>query len=126
RDLGIITGKLPTGEKNCITDVNGVKVGHCTLDYPISEAGDYACTGVTAILPHGGNLFKEKVPAAAYVINGFGKTTGLVQVDELGEIESPIMLTNTFSVPAVTEGTLQYMLNENPEIGDTLGSINIV
>jgi D-aminopeptidase len=127
RDAGVIIGSLPTGRKNCITDVSGVKVGHVTLDYPLTEAGEeYACTGVTAILPHGGNLFKEKVTAASYVLNGFGKTTGLVQVNELGVIESPIMLTNTFGVPAVTQGTLQYMLENNPEIGDTTGTINIV
>lgn len=127
RDTGVVIGSLPTGQKNCITDVSGVKVGHVTLDFPLTEAGEeYACTGVTAILPHGGNLFKEKVTAASYVLNGFGKTTGLVQVNELGVIESPIMLTNTFGVPAVTQGTLQYMLENNPEIGDTTGTINIV
>jgi D-aminopeptidase len=127
RELGMKIGLLPTGEKNCITDVDGVMVGHVTLDYPLDEAGtDYACTGVTAILPHPGNLFKEKVTAASYVINGFGKTTGLVQVNELGVLESPIMLTNTFAVPAVTQGTLEYMLEQNPEIGDTTGTINVV
>ncbi|WP_312473313.1 P1 family peptidase [Neobacillus sp.] len=127
REKGITVGKLPTGVKNCITDVEGVKVGHVTLDLPLDEFGnDYACTGVTAILPHGGNLFNEKVTAASYVINGFGKTTGLVQLNELGVLESPIMLTNTFAVPAVTQGTLEYMLGENPEIGDTTGTINIV
>ncbi len=87
---------------------------------------EYACTGVTAILPHEGNLFKEKVTAASYVINGFGKTTGLVQLNELGVLESPIMLTNTFAVPAVTQGTLEYILENNPEIGETTGTINIV
>jgi D-aminopeptidase len=127
RERGIVIGRLPVGEKNCITDVEGVKVGHVTLDYPLEEnETDYACTGVTAILPHDGNLFKEKVTAASYVLNGFGKTTGLVQVNELGIIESPIMLTNTFGVPAVTQGTLQYMFENNPEIGDTTGTINIV
>jgi len=127
REKGIIVGKLPTGRKNCITDVSDVMVGHVSLDYPLNESGDeYACTGVTAILPHKGNLFKEKVTAASYVINGFGKTTGLVQLNELGVIESPIMLTNTFAVPAVTQGVLEYMLRENPEIGDTTGTINIV
>ncbi|WML57611.1 P1 family peptidase [Neobacillus sp. PS2-9] len=127
REAGMTVGKLPTGVKNCITDVEGVLVGHVTLDYPLEESGaEYACTGVTAILPHNGNLFKEKVTAASYVINGFGKTTGLVQVNELGVLESPIMLTNTFSVPAVTQGVLEYMLSENPEIGDTTGTINIV
>jgi D-aminopeptidase len=127
RENGIIVGKLPAGRKNCITDVAHVCVGHVTLDYPLNETGEeYACTGVTAILPHKGNLFKEKVTAASYVINGFGKTTGLVQLNELGVIESPVMLTNTFAVPAVTQGVLEYMLGENPEIGDTTGTINIV
>lgn len=127
REAGIPVGKLPTGVKNCITDVTGVLVGHVTLDFPLDESGkEYACTGVTAILPHNGNLFREKVTAASYVLNGFGKTTGLVQVNELGLLESPIMLTNTFAVPAVTQGVLEYMLQENPEIGDTTGTINIV
>ncbi|MBY0121411.1 P1 family peptidase [Bacillus sp. S/N-304-OC-R1] len=125
RERGYKIGSLKPGKKNCITDVEGVKVGHVTLDYPL-EGEDYACTGVTAILPHGGNLFTDKVVAASYVINGFGKSTGLVQVNELGIIESPIMLTNTFGVPAVTQGTLEYMLEMNPEIGDTTGTINIV
>ncbi|MCR8998410.1 P1 family peptidase, partial [Brevibacillus laterosporus] len=95
RELGILIGTLPTGKKNCITDVRGVRVGHVTIDRPLDDGKqDYACTGVTAILPHGGNLFLEKVIAASYVINGFGKTTGLVQVNKLGVLESPIMLTN--------------------------------
>jgi len=118
-------GRLPVGIKNCITDVEGVKVGHVTLDNPL-QGDEYAATGVTAILPHGDNLFMHKVVGASYVLNGFGKTTGLVQVDELGLIESPIMLTNTLGVPAVSQGTLQYMLDENPEIGDTIGTINLV
>ena len=118
-------GKLPNGAKNCITDVADVRVGHVTLDEALAN-GDYACTGVTAILPHGGNVFQQKVVGASYVLNGFGKTTGLVQVNELGQIESPIMLTNTFSVPAVTQGTLHYMLAQNEDIGDTTGTINLV
>lgn len=132
RQLGLSIGRLPIGEKNCITDVPGVKVGHVTLDHSLPSADEqgyseeHVCTGVTAILPHSGNLFKDKVVATSYVVNGFGKTTGLVQVDELGLIESPIMLTNTFGVPAVTQGTLQYMLDHNPEIGETTGTINIV
>lgn len=125
RELGIEIGQLPTGKKNCITDVEGVLVGHVTLIEDL-EDGETVRTGVTAILPHGRNLFREKVIAASYIINGFGKTTGLVQLDELGQIESPIMLTNTFGVPATTQGTLQYMLEQNPEIGDTTGTINIV
>src|SRR5690606_19115075 len=88
RDLGIQVGILPTGEWNAITDVEGVLVGQET----ISE-GDAIRTGVTAILPHGGNLFQEKVPAAVYTANGFGKLAGSTQVDELGNIEAPIVLT---------------------------------
>ena len=126
RELGILIGQNQTGEKNCITDVRGVQVGHVTLDFPLNEDGEVACTGVTAILPHDGNLFKQKVTAASYVINGFGKTTGLVQVNELGVIESPIMLTNTFGVPAVTQGTLEYLLEQNEEIGISTGTVNIV
>ena len=127
REKGIIVGRMSPGINNCITDVPGVMVGHVTLDYPLDDKGEeFACTGVTAILPHGGNLFKEKVTAASYVLNGFGKTTGLVQVNELGTIESPIMLTNTFGVPAVTQGTLEYMLAQSEEIGETTGTINIV
>lgn len=126
RDMGLRIGQLPTGAKNCVTDVEGVSVGHVTLDYPLNDLGDVACTGVTAILPHCGNLFREKVTAASYVINGFGKTTGLLQVDELGVLESPIMLTNTFGVPHVTQGTLQYLLEQNEEIGLTTGTVNVV
>lgn len=127
RELGMKVGRLPVGLKNCITDVAGVLVGHVTLDQPLDESGkEYACTGVTAILPHDGNLFTEKVVAASYVLNGFGKTTGLVQVNELGLLESPIMLTNTFAVPAVTQGTLEYMLAENLEIGNSTGTVNVV
>ncbi|WP_313150037.1 DmpA family aminopeptidase [Lysinibacillus capsici] len=126
RQLGIEIGMLPVGQKNCITDVEGVQVGHVTLDEPLDQNGAYACTGVTAILPHGGNVFQEKVTAASYVLNGFGKTTGLVQVNELGVLESPIMLTNTFGVPAVTQGTLSYMLDRNEDIGLTTGTINLV
>jgi D-aminopeptidase len=125
RQRGIVIGGLPVGKKNCITDVDGVKVGHVTLDHPLKD-GEYICTGVTAILPHGGNLFRQKVVGASYVLNGFGKTTGLVQVDELGLIESPIMLTNTFAIPAVTQGTLEYMLEENEEIGESTGTVNLV
>lgn len=127
RDRGIEIGNLPPGQRNCLTDIPGVKVGHVTLDCTLDKTGnEYACTGVTAILPHGGNLFREKVTAASYVLNGFGKTTGLVQLDELGLLEAPIMLTNTFGVPAVTQGTLEYMVRQNPEIGETTGTINIV
>lgn len=117
--------KLPSGKHNDITDVPGVRVGHVTLYEKLNDV-DTVCTGVTAILPHGGNLFTNKIPAASHIINGFGKTTGLIQVDELGFLESPIMLTNTFSVGTVLQGTLSYMLDKNPAIGDTTSSLNIV
>lgn len=113
------------GEDNSLIDVPGVSVGHTTLHEELAN-GEMICTGVTAILPHQGNLFKNKVRAAVEVINGFGKSCGLVQVEELGLIESPIMLTNTFSVGAVLDGTLAYMLEQNKDIGDTASSLNIV
>ncbi|AJD92856.1 D-aminopeptidase [Jeotgalibacillus malaysiensis] len=100
RERGIRGGRLPVGKKNCITEINGVKVSHVTLVHQIGEP--HACTGVTVILPYEGNQFREKVTAASYVLKGFGKTTGLVQLNELRVLESPIMLTNTFGVPAVT------------------------
>ncbi|WP_342506770.1 P1 family peptidase [Sporosarcina sp. FSL K6-2383] len=113
------------GKWNSITDVPGVKVGHVTLNEQLPN-DDYACTGVTAILPHSGNIFEQKVPSASFVLNGFGKTAGLIQIEELGVMESPIMLTNTFSVGAVLEGTLAYILEENRSIGDSTSSLNIV
>lgn len=116
---------LSKGEFNCITDVPGTKVGQVTLYEKINET-DTICTGVTAILPHSGNLFMKKTRAASHVINGFGKTNGLIQLNELGLLESPIMLTNTFSVGAVMQGTLQYILDNNKEIGDSTSSINLV
>jgi D-aminopeptidase len=125
RDLGIKIGNYPPGPYNAITDVANVKVGHITLNQTKTN-GAAVRTGVTAILPHDGNLFHEKVAASSYVINGFGKTTGLIQVEELGTIESPILLTNTFGVPAATEGALQYLFEQNPEIGDTTGTVNVV
>jgi len=106
RELGIIVGILPTGALNAITDVEGVLVGHTTL-----VRGDNVRTGVTAILPHSGNLFREKVPGAVFVGNGFGKLAGSTQVNELGEIETPILLTSTLSVPRVADFVLDYMLS---------------
>lgn len=106
RDLGIRPGVLPPGRYNAITDVDGVRVGHVTL-----IEGDSIRTGVTAILPHGGNLFQDKVPAGVSVGNGFGKLMGVTQVRELGEIETPIILTNTLSVPQGAEGVLDYILS---------------
>jgi D-aminopeptidase len=118
RDYGIIIGKMCPGEKNSITDVDGVRVGHTTL------INDDINTGVTAVIPHRGNTFKEKVIAASYVINGFGKTLGTIQLEELGTIETPIVLTNTLSVGTAHQAVVKYMLSENEEIGDTTGTVN--
>jgi D-aminopeptidase len=105
RDLGVSFGVLPTGKLNAITDVFGVHVGHLT-----KIAGKEVRTGITAIIPHPGNLFQDKVPAAIFVGNGFGKLAGVTQVQELGNIESPIILTNTLSVAAGIEGVVRYSL----------------
>jgi D-aminopeptidase len=105
RDLGITIGILPAGADNAITDVPGVSVGHTTI-----VRGENIRTGVTAVLPHGGNLFREKVPGAVFVGNGFGKLAGSTQVNELGEIETPILLTSTLSVPKVADFLMDYML----------------
>lgn len=112
RDIGLTPGVLPTGPLNAITDVAGVRVGHSTV-----IEGPGVRTGVTAILPHSGNLFRDKVPAAVVVANGFGKLAGSTQVNELGEIETPILLTSTLNVPRVADALIDYMLalpgNEN-------------
>ncbi|MBK8652764.1 MAG: P1 family peptidase [Haliscomenobacter sp.] len=107
RDLGIVLGVLKPGKGNSITDVAGVRVGHCTL-----MEGDRVRTGVTAIVPHPGNVFQEKVPAAVFVGNGFGKLAGSTQVEELGNLETPIVLTSTLSVPAAMEGVISYTLSQ--------------
>jgi len=123
RDLGIQVGALDPGPRNAITDVAGVRVGQVTI-----ARGDSINTGVTAILPHGGNVFREKVPAAVVIGNGFGKLTGVTQVRELGELESPIVLTCTLCVPRAADAVLTYLLslpgNEdvysaNPVVGET-------
>ncbi len=112
RELGIKIGILTPGSQNAITDVEGVSVGQTTI-----IRGENIRTGVTAIVPHNGNLFQEKVPGAVYVGNGFGKLAGSTQVNELGEIETPILLTSTLSVPKTADFLLDYMLglkgNEN-------------
>ena len=112
--------KWPRGERDLITDVPGVKVGHVTL-----KEGDIH-TGVTAVLPHGGNCFQDKVMAGVSVINGFGKSVGLIQIQELGTIETPILLTNTLSVGTACEALTRYMLEGNPDIGVTTGTVNCV
>ena len=123
RDIGLIVGSLPPGALNAITDVAGVRVGHTTV-----ARGDSINTGVTAILPHGGNPFRDKVPAAIVVGNGFGKLAGSTQVNELGELESPIVLTCTLCVPRAADAVLTWLLalpgNEdvrsaNPVVAET-------
>lgn len=107
REAGIVIGILPTGPLNAITDVAGVKVGQVTL-----IEGDNVRTGVTAILPHGGNLYQDKVPAGFAVGNAYGKFMGSTQVKELGEIETPILLTNTLNVPEAAAGTIEWTLKQ--------------
>ena len=123
RDLGIKIGILSTGVYNAITDVANVKVGQYTI-----QKGDSVRTGVTAILPHEGNVFQQKVPAAIYIGNGFGKLIGYSQVKELGNIETPIILTNTLSVPTAADALIDYTIDQaenkevrsvNPIVGET-------
>ena len=123
RDHGIEIGVMKPGPLNAITDVAGVRVGQVTL-----VEGDDVRTGVTAVLPHGGNVFRQKVPAAIYVANGFGKLTGLSQVEELGTLETPVVLTNTLSVPAAADALITWTLADpgnadvqsvNPVAGET-------
>ena len=121
RDLGFAIGRFPTGELNALVDVPGVRVGHRTL-----IEGDRLRTGVTAVLPHDGNIYAEKVPAACHVVNGYGKATGLTQVTELGTLESPILLTNTLSVGPVWEGGLRHVLDQNPGAARDRDTVNVV
>ncbi len=107
RELGIELGVLSPGPSNAITDVTGVEVGHFTL-----IQGDSVRTGVTAVLPHGENIFQEKVPAAVFVGNGFGKMAGTTQIMELGNLETPIILTNTLSVPTAMDAVISYTLSQ--------------
>lgn len=123
RDYGITIGILKTGIHNAITDVPGVKVGHTTI-----IRGDSINTGATVIIPHSDNIFQNKVPAAIYIGNGFGKLTGYPQVEELGNIETPIVLTNTLSVPIAADALIDYTFqfpensrikSVNPIVGET-------
>lgn len=106
RDYGVKIGQLETGSHNAITDVKGVTVGHMTLSENNMQ------TGVTAILPHEDNIFKEKLIASSHVINGFGKTMGTIQIMELGTLETPILLTNTLSVGLTADTLIDYMLEK--------------
>lgn len=113
-------GNIKTGLNNNICDVPGVLVGNITVNVGENK------TGITAILPHNGNIFREKVVASSYVYNGFGKSIGLLQVEELGSVESPILLTNTLSVGNVLDGLVSYMLKQNNDIGKVTSTINNV
>jgi D-aminopeptidase len=119
RDYGVKTGVMQTGKLNSITDVAGVKVGHVTL-----IKGDSIRTGVTAILPYDGNIFQQKVPAAVFVGNGFGKLAGSTQINELGNIETPIVLTNTLNVSTAMDALIDYTLNEKGN--ENVASVNAV
>jgi len=123
RDWGVLIGVMSPGKFNAITDVSGVKVGHLTL-----IKGNSVRTGVTAILPHKGNIFQLKVPAAIYIGNGFGKLAGYSQIEELGNIETPIILTNTLGVPTAADALIDYTFlfaenknvqSVNPVVGET-------
>ena len=123
RDLGIAPGTLPPGRLNAITDVAGVRVGHTTI-----REGDSVRTGITAVLPHGGNLYLDRVPAAVHVGNGFGKLLGVTQVAELGELETPILLTCTLCVWRAADALVAHLLaapgmaevrSINPVVGET-------
>jgi D-aminopeptidase len=121
RELGYAVGRFPPGERNTLVDVPGVLVGHRTL-----QEGERLHTGVTAILPHGGNLYAEKVLGACHVVNGYGKATGLSQLAELGTVESPLLLTSTLSVGPVWEGGLRHLLDQNPEAARDRDTVNVI
>ncbi len=120
RDYGVVVGQMEPGPRNALSDVGGVTVGHCTL-----AEGDIQ-TGITAVLPHGDNMFREKLLAACHVINGFGKSVGLVQIAEMGTLETPVLLTNTFAVGTASEALIRHMLARNPDIGRETGTVNPV
>ncbi len=120
RDLGLACGVLPAGKRNSIADVPGVLVGHATL-----VEGEVR-TGVTAVLPHDGDLFQDKPVAAAAVLNGFGKSVGLMQVNELGVLETPILLTNTFAVGTCANALIRRTIATEPETGRQTATVNAV
>jgi D-aminopeptidase len=129
REIGLTIGTLPPGRLNAITDVPEVRVGQTTVswgDGALRPGHGPARTGVTVVLPHGGNLFQAKVPAAIHVLNGFGKCMGIEQVDELGTIECPIALTSTLCVGRVADALVTHGIRENPEIGITTSTVNPV
>jgi D-aminopeptidase len=121
RELGYSVGRFAPGARNALVDVPGVLVGHRTI-----AEGDRLRTGVTAILPHGGNLYEEKVLGAYHAVNAYGKAAGLTQLAELGTIESPILLTNTLSVGAAWEGGLRHVLDQNPGAARDRDTVNVI
>lgn len=121
RELGYAVGRFPTGELNALVDVPGVLVGHRTL-----VEGGRLRTGVTAIMPHGGNLYEDKVLGGCHVVNGYGKAAGLTQLAELGTVESPLLLTNTLSVGPVWEGGLRHLLDLNPGAARDRDTVNVI
>jgi D-aminopeptidase len=120
RELGYTVGRFPIGELNAIVDVPGVLVGHATV------SGGETRTGVTAVLPHADNLYTEKVLGACHAVNAYGKPTGLSQLDEMGTVESPILITSTLSVGPVWEGGLRHLLAQNPEAARDRDTINVL
>jgi D-aminopeptidase len=120
RDLGYTVGRFPIGPLNALVDVPGVRIGHRTIEEAELR------TGVTAILPHDGNLYAEKVLGACHVINGYGKAAGLSQLAELGTIESPLLLTSTLSVGPVWEGGLEHLLDQNPGAARDRDTVNVI
>jgi D-aminopeptidase len=128
RALGIRLGTLDPGRYNAITDVGDVRVGHVTIidEGAASPPRGPARTGVTVVLPHGANVFCQKVPASFHVINAFGKAVGGTQLQELGVLETPVALTNTLSVGSAFEGLVRHALVANPEIGRSVGNVNPV
>jgi D-aminopeptidase len=128
RELGIRLGTLEPGRYNAITDVGDVRVGHVTIidEGKASPPRGPARTGVTVVLPHGGNVFRQKAPAAFHVINAFGKAVGVTQLQELGVLETPVALTNTLSVGSAFEGLVLHALAANPDIGRSTGNVNPV
>ena len=129
RELGLAFGEYPTGPANAITDVGDVRVGHVTLmsgEGPLRPGAGPVRTGVTIVCPHGGNLFRQKVPAAVCTINGFGHVLGFEFIRELGLLESPIALTNTLNVGLVADALVEAAIRESPEIGIRTGTVHVV
>ncbi len=129
RDVGLVLGTMEPGPFNAITDVGGVSIGHTTLiegSGPLRPGRGPIRTGVTVILPHQANIFREKVPAAVFVLNGFGKCFGQEQIDELGVIESPIAMTGTMNVGRVVDALAQYSISTNPDVAISTSTVNTV